>query len=121
MDEQQQWSGNAPDERPRQPRQVGSSVIQAMGFSLFGLLILVIDVLALGPVVDYFLDLSTTFEIIDPSMQDSMQQMIFFGNWFYYIIFIIGAVFVIYPIIYTVMRHKYINRDTTMMNDESGW
>lgn len=108
-----------PPPRPTPSRQQGNSVIQAMGFSLFGLLILVIDNLALGPIVDYFIDLGTTFEIINPTMMDTMQTMMFFGNWFYYIIFIIGCVFVIFPILWAIARHKYGNADTLIMDEQS--
>lgn len=121
MDNQGEWVGNAPDERPRQPRQMGASVIQDLGFSIFGLLILVIDTLALGPIVDYFVDFATTLEILNPSMMSSMAGMVWFGNWFYYILFITGVLFLVYPILRRFGRHKYAGSDAALINDESGW
>lgn len=86
-----------------------SSLTEAFAVALQNLVFLIIALICLGPVVDLFVDLAASFELSQPFMKEIMVQMMLFGQWFYYIIVIIGVVYVVYPIIYTIKRHRYMD------------
>ena len=93
-----------------------SGLTQALAVSATGILILVFDAFCLGVVVDYFVYLASTLPIELPVFKELMSQFILFGQWFYYIIAILGILFVIYPVIYTIKRHRYM--DVEPVNDQ---
>lgn len=91
----------------------GSSLTEAFAVSLQNLVFLIIALICLGPVVDLFVELAATLELSQPWAQEAMTQMMLFGNWFYYIIVVIGIVYVVYPIIYAIKRHRYMDVEPT--------
>jgi len=93
-----------------------AGLTQALAISATGIVILTFDAFALGVVVDYFVYLASTLPIELPIFRELMSDFILFGKWFYYIIYILGILFVIYPVIYTIKRHRYM--DVEPANDE---
>lgn len=93
-----------------------SGLTQALAVSAAGIITLVFDVFCLGTVVDYFVYLASTLPIETPIFQELMLQFIMFGQYFYYIIAILGIYFVLYPVIYTIKRHRYM--DVEPVNDQ---
>jgi hypothetical protein len=95
---------------------MGDGLTQALAVSATGIIVLVFDVFCLGVIVDYFVMLAATLPIELPIFREIMGQFMLFGQWFYYIIGILGILFVIYPIIYTIKRHRYM--DVEPVNDQ---
>jgi hypothetical protein len=93
-----------------------AGLTQALAVSATGIITLVFDVFCLGTVVDYFTYLASTLPIELPVFKDIMSQMIIFSQWFYYIIAILGVLFVLYPIAYVIRRHRYM--DIEPVNDQ---
>jgi hypothetical protein len=100
-----------------------TNVLQAMMVSVFGILTLVICMFAWAPVIDMFSDLGTSLEIINPSMLHSMDGILWFGKYIYYIIAITGVTLFVYPIIVVVKKHKYarVEAQQQLMSDENTW
>lgn len=101
----------------------GVNVLQAMMVSVFGILILIIQMFAFSPIIDLFTDLATSLEIDNPSMLLSMSSMVKFSDWIYIIVAIVGITMFVYPIIVVVKKHRYVAVDTqqSQMNDENRW
>ena len=95
-----------------------TGLTQALSVSAFGFVILAIDVLCLGQIVDLFTYYATTWELENIYMKQAMSQMIVFSTWFYTIIFIIAWLFVAYPIIFVIKRHRYMDVEGTSANEE---
>jgi hypothetical protein len=95
---------------------VQAGLTQALAVSATGIITLVFDVFCLGTIVDYFVYLASTLPIELPIFQELMSDIILFAAWFYYIIAILGILFIIYPVIYTIKRHRYM--DLENVNDQ---
>ena len=93
-----------------------AGLTQALAVSITGIIVLVFDVFCLGTIVDYFVYLASTLPIETPIFKEIMLQFILFGQWFYYIIGILGVLFVIYPVIFVIKRHRYL--DVEAVNDQ---
>ncbi len=86
-----------------------TGLTQALAIATTGIVILVFQTLVLGQVVDLFVYYAATWEIHSPMFRELMDQFMLFGRWFYYIIYILGILFVIYPVIFIIKRHRYMD------------
>jgi hypothetical protein len=86
-----------------------AGLTQALAVAVIGIVILMVDTFCLGTVVDYFVNFAATVPIYSPIMRECMLQIMVFGQWFYYVIMCLGALFVVYPIIYVIKRHRYMD------------
>lgn len=82
---------------------VTQAAVILINYTVFYFIIL----LGLGPVVDCFvydiaLDLPLT-----PWGQEMMQEIIIFGQWFYWVLKAILAMVVLWVFIYIIRRHRY--------------
>ena len=80
---------------------------------------LVIDTLALGPVVDYFVAFAGNLDIHDPTMLFCMHEILTFGSWFYYLIFLCGCTLILYLPVYTIKRHRYMDVEPSMVEEQA--
>jgi hypothetical protein len=87
---------------------------QALSVAATGIIMLVFDAFVLGQIVDLFVYYAATWEIHTPLMRQCMDELMIFGKWFYYIIYIMGILFVVYPIIYVIKRHRYMDVEPVM-------
>jgi len=92
---------------------------QAFAIAMTGIVILVFQVLVLGQVVDLFVYYAATWEIHSPIFQEIMEQFILFGRWFYFVIMILGFLFVIYPVIYIIKRHRYMDVEISQFDEQT--
>jgi hypothetical protein len=91
---------------------------QALTVAATGVVMLLFDVFILGMVVDLFVYYAATWELGTVWGKECMLQMQLFGSWFYYIIYILGILFVVYPIIFVIKRHRYM--DIEISNADEG-
>ncbi len=89
-----------------------TGLTQALAISISGLVILVFDTVLLGQIVDLFVYYASTWELYNPVMRACMQSMILFGQAFYWVILILAICFVVYPVIYVIKRHRYMDIET---------
>jgi hypothetical protein len=94
-----------------------AGLTQALTIAISGLVILAFDTLVLGQIVDLFSYYATSWELQNIYMRACMSQMIMFSTWFYWIIMVLAVCFVIYPIIYVIKRHRYMDVET--VDDQS--
>lgn len=80
---------------------------QALVVSAAGIMILIFTTMVLGQVVDLFIFYGTTWEIQNLVLRQCMNELMVFGQWFYYLTFYSGIVFMIYPFIYLVKINRY--------------
>lgn len=83
---------------------------QALVISAIGVFVMLVVTIAVGPVVDEFVILGGSFELT-PWGQRLMGEFMVYGEWFYIMIKIVAIVFLAYPFIYTVRRHRYQRRE----------
>lgn len=88
---------------------VDSSLTQALAAGISGIVLMAFNVMALGPVVDYFIWFGGTLVIDNAVMRDAMLSIQLFGSWFYIICWVMSVLFVAYPIIYVIFRHRYMS------------
>jgi uncharacterized membrane protein len=86
-----------------------TGLTQALAVATTGIIILIFDTLVLGQVVDLFVYYAATWELHQPVFRELMDQIMLFGRWFYYLIYILGILFVVYPIIFIIKRHRYMD------------
>jgi hypothetical protein len=91
-----------------------SGLTQALTVSATGIVVLTINTFILGQVVDLFSYYASTWELHSTAMRFSMDQIMVFARWFYYIIYILGVVFCAYPIIFVIKRHRYMDVEPVM-------
>ena len=80
---------------------------QALIISATGVVMIILVVMCLGSVVDYFTWFGTTVEIVNPVLRHCMDEIMVFSKWFYYLCFYIGLTFVVYPFIWLVRINQY--------------
>ena len=93
-----------------------SGLTQALTMSAVGIVMLALDVLVMWQVVDLFVYYASTWEINNVMLKGSMQQLMIFGQWFYYIVMIMSILFLAYPVIFVIKRHRYM--DVEQVADE---
>lgn len=90
---------------------------QALAVAAAGIVMLIIDTICLGPIVDTFIYYASTWAPQLVVFKQQMQAFVVFGQWFYYIIFVLGLIFLAYPIIFVIKRHRYM--DVEPVSDEA--
>ena len=96
--------------------QYDPKLTQALMVSSAALFMLILELFALGPVVDMFVFEAGSFEMTLWGM-DLMPDVLIYAEWFYIMIKILTVIFLIYPIIYVIKRHKY--SEVTYEEDET--
>ena len=95
-----------------------SGMTQALTISAFGIVMLAFDVMILGQIVDLFVYYGASWELNSPVMKECMTQVLVFGTWFYAIIFVMAWLFMAYPVIYIIKRHRYMDVEDVGSNEE---
>jgi hypothetical protein len=91
---------------------------QALSISAFGIVLLAFDTLVLGQIVDLFVYYAGTWTLTNSYMKEAMAQILVFGTWFYAIIFIMAWLFMAYPVIFIIKRHRYMDVEGTNQQEE---
>lgn len=98
-----------------------TGLTQALAIATTGIIILVFDTLVLGQVVDLFVYYAATWELHLPIFREMMSEFMLFGRWFYYLIYILGVLFVVYPIIFIIKRHRYMDVEPVQDQNVYQW
>lgn len=69
-------------------------------------MILIISLVGLGPIVDEFVWLGSSFPLSTWG-QPLMKSSLIYAEWFYIVLRIVGVLTVIWPFIYIFRRHRY--------------
>jgi hypothetical protein len=95
-----------------------AGLTQALSIAAFGIVMLAFDTLVLGQIVDLFVYYASTWELQNDFMRALMQQIMVFATWFYTIIFIMAWLFMAYPVIYIIKRHRYMDVEDVSQTEE---
>ena len=95
-----------------------AGLTQALSIAAFGIVMLAFDTLVLGQVVDLFVYYASTWQLDNAFMRELMQQILVFATWFYAIIFIMAWLFMAYPVIYIIKRHRYMDVEDVSQTEE---
>lgn len=92
---------------------------QALAVSLAGIVLLIFEIVLIGPIVDMFVWLAATLELNSAMGIATMPGIMVFAKWFYYIIYFLGVLFVIYPVIFIIKRHRYMDVEPTQFDEQT--
>jgi hypothetical protein len=100
------------------PPQPQSGLTQVLAVSFVGIIACGIYMIAIAPLIDYYIEFAATLPLLDPTMKSCMGTVMWMGHAFYLVVTVLAVCFVLYPIAYTIKRHRYMDVEPVGMADE---